>query len=97
VLPPPSSVVPPTPTLAKGFQTSQIKEDPVPSWVPAERRNLALVEIIVPRASGGAETIVVSGTTARLIQVAGDAVFDGGQLRFPKWNCQVAVENRKET
>jgi hypothetical protein len=29
--------------------------------------------------------------------MAGDAIYDGGQLRFPKWKCQVAVESRKES
>ena len=78
------------------MRTSQIKTDPIPDWVPAEHRSLALVEISVPRANGGAEKIVVTGTTARLIELAGDAVYADGQIRFPKWKCQVAVDPRKE-
>ena len=56
----------------------------------------AVVEIGVPRANGGTEKIVVTGTTARLIELAGDAVYADGQIRFPKWKCQVAVDPRKE-
>jgi hypothetical protein len=78
-------------------RVSQIKEDAIPTWVPAEQRTLALVEVSVPSTTGGSEIIVVTGSTARLIQMAGDAIYDRGQLRFPKWKCQVAVESRKES
>jgi hypothetical protein len=54
------------------------------------------MEISVPRAGGGMEKIVVTATTARLIELAGDAVYEGGQLRFAKWNCQISVDARKE-
>lgn len=94
---PPILPVPPQPpAVPKQVRVSQIKEDAIPAWVPADQRSLALVEVSVPRATGGSEIIVVTGSTARLIQMAGDAVYDGGQLRFPKWKCQVAVEKRKE-
>jgi len=103
---PPPLVIPPQPPLVphspqpppitKRVRVSQIKEDAIPAWVPADQRSLALVEVSVPRTGGGIEKIVVTGSTARLIELAGDAVYDGGQLRFPKWKCQVAVETRKE-
>ena len=87
---------PQPPPLTKRVRVSQIKEDAIPAWVPADQRSLALVEVTVPRSTGGNETIVVTGSTARLIQMAGDAVYEGRQLRFPKWKCQVAVETRKD-
>ncbi len=87
---------PQPPPVTKRVRTSQIKADPIPDWVPAEQRSLALVEINVPRASGGTEKIVVTATTARLIELAGDVVYDGGQLRFTQWKCQINVEARKE-
>jgi hypothetical protein len=82
--------------ITKTVRASQIKEDAIPAWVPTDQRILALVEVSVPNAAGGSEIIVVTGSTARLIQMAGDAIYDGGQLRFPKWKCQVAVESRNE-
>lgn len=95
--PPPLPPLPPQPPpVAKRVRFSQIKDDAIPGWVPAEQRSLALVEVTVARAEGGTERIVVSGTTARLIELAGDAVYERGQLRFPKWKCQVAVEPRRE-
>lgn len=98
--PPGPGPLPPLPPLpppvAKRVRTSQIKADPIPDWVPAEQRSLALVEINVQRANGGTEKIVVTGTTARLIELAGDAVYADGVIRFPKWKCQVAVDPRKE-
>ncbi len=87
---------PQPPPVTKRVRTSQIKADPIPEWVPADQRTLALVEISVPRASGGMEKIVVTATTARLIELAGDVVYEAGQLRFPKWKCQISVEARKE-
>lgn len=87
---------PQPPPVAKRVRTSQIKADPIPDWVPADQRTLALVEISVPRDSGGMEKIVVTATTARLIELAGDVVYEGGQLRFPKWKCQINVDPRKE-
>lgn len=93
---PPPIVVPPQPPPRKQVRASQIKEDAIPTWVPAEHRNLALVEISVPRTDGGVEKIVVTGTTARLVELAGDVVFQAGQLRFPKWQCSVPVGNRQE-
>ncbi len=93
VLPPQPPILPvPIPRVAKRVRRSQIREDAIPPWVPAEMRSLALVEVSVPRADGGVERIVVTGTTARLIQEAGDAVWVSGNLRFPKWNCEVEVE-----
>lgn len=95
--PPPPNVPPPQPPpIATRVRRSQVCEDVIPSWVPEDQRSLALVEVSVPRPSGGAERIVVTGTTARLIQSAGDAVYDSGKLRFPKWGCEVEVESRTE-
>lgn len=100
VIPPQPPILPPAPQpppITRQVRVSQIKEDAIPAWVPADQRTLALVEVSVPRTGGGTETIVVTGSTARLIELAGDAVYDGGQLRFPGWKCQVAVETRKES
>jgi hypothetical protein len=55
-----------------------------------------LVEVSVPRTTGGTERLVVTGTTARLIEMAGDAIYEAGKLRFPKWGCEVEVETRTE-
>ena len=55
-----------------------------------------MIEVSVPRSTGGTELIVVTGTTARLIELAGDAVYDAGKLRFPHWGCQVEIETRTE-
>jgi len=99
VIPTQPPTIPPgpqPPPITKRVSVSQINEDAIPAWVPVEQRSLALVEVRVPRAAGGLETIVVTGSTARLIELAGDAFYDRGQLRFPKWKCQVAVETRKE-
>lgn len=99
IIPPQPPISPPPPqppVITKTVRASQIKEDAIPAWVPTDQRILALVEVSVPNAAGGSEIIVVTGSTARLIQMAGDAIYDGGQLRFPKWKCQVAVESRNE-
>lgn len=90
-------VAPPVnPSPAVRFRRSQIREDTIPAWVPDDRRSLALVEVSVPREGGGIEKLVVTGTTARLIQQAGDVFYAAGKLRFPKWNCEVPVEHRSE-
>lgn len=88
------TVIPPPPLrlITKRVRRSQIREDGIPPWVPEKQRGLALVEVSVPRATGGAEPIVVTGTTARLIEMAGDAVYEAGKLRFPTWGCEVEVE-----
>jgi hypothetical protein len=97
VPPEPLPPLPPQPPpVIKRVRTSQIKADPVPDWVPADQRALALVEISVPRSAGGVEKIVVTATTARLIELAGDVVYDGSQLRFPQWKCQIGVGPRNE-
>ena len=98
-IPPPPSVVSevyqPAP-LPKRVRHSQLKEDAIPPWLPPEMRSLALVEVSVPRAEGGCERLVVTGTTARLIALAGDASYQAGKLRFAKWHCEVEVESRTE-
>jgi hypothetical protein len=94
VIPPQPPIIPPPPPVSKRIRCSQVKEDGIPPWVPEEQRSLALVEVSVPRASGGTEQIVVTGTTARLIELAGDAIYETGKLRFPKWQCEVEVETR---
>jgi hypothetical protein len=96
VIPPPPPIVPQPPPITKRFRRSQIKEDGIPPWVPEDQRSLALVEVNVSRATGGTEQIVVTGTTARLIEMAGDAIYGAGKLRFPKWGCEVEVETRTE-
>ena len=96
VIPPPPPIVPQPPAIAKRVRRSQIKEDGIPPWVPEDQRSLALVEVSVPRTTGGTEQIVVTGTTARLIEMAGDAIYEAGKLRFPKWECEVEVETRTE-
>ena len=96
VFPPQPPIVPQPPPITKRVRRSQIKEDSIPPWVPEEQRSLALVEVSVPRALGGTERIVVTGTTARLIEMAGDAIYEAGKLRFPKWGCEVEVETRTE-
>ena len=88
--------LPQPPPITKRVRRSQIKEDGIPPWVPEDQRSLALVEVNVPRATGGTEQIVVTGTTARLIEMAGDAIYEAGKLRFPKWGCEVEVETRTE-
>lgn len=98
VIPPQPPIVPlpQPPPIAKRVRRSQIKEDGIPPWVPESQRSLALVEVSVPRTAGGTEQIVVTGTTARLIELAGDAIYEAGKLRFPKWGCEVQVETRTE-
>lgn len=97
IIPPqPPILSPPPPPVAKRIRRSQVKEDGIPPWVPEAQRSLALVEVTVPRAAGGTERIVVTATTARLIELAGDAVYDSGKLRLPKWQCEVEVETRAE-
>ena len=96
VIPPQPPIVPQSPPITKRVRRSQIKEDGIPPWVPEDQRSLALVEVNVPRATGGTEQIVVTGTTARLIEMAGDAIYEAGKLRFPKWGCEVEVETRTE-
>ena len=96
VNPPPIPHLPQPPPPAKRVRRSQIKEDGIPPWVPENQRSLALIEVSVPRSTGGTELIVVTGTTARLIELAGDAVYDAGKLRFPHWGCQVEIETRTE-
>ncbi len=96
VIPPQPPIVPQRPPITKRVRRSQIKEDSIPPWVPEDQRSLALVEVSVPRATGGTELIVVTGTTARLIEMAGDAIYEAGKLRFPKWGCEVEVETRTE-
>ncbi len=96
VIPPQPPIVPQPPPITKRVRRSQIKEDGIPPWVPEGQRSLALVEVNVPRATGGSEQIVVTGTTARLIEMAGDAIYEAGKLRFPKWGCEVGVETRTE-
>ena len=94
--PGPAQLPPPPAPIAKRVRASQIKADPIPEWVPAEQRSLALVEISVPRTAGGREKIVVTATTARLIELAGDVVYADGQLHFPQWKCRIKVETRSE-
>lgn len=96
VIPPQPPIVPQPPPITKRVRRSQIKEDGIPPWVPEDQRSLALVEVSVPRTTGGTELIVVTGTTARLIEMAGDAIYEAGKLRFPKWGCEVEVETRTE-
>jgi hypothetical protein len=98
VIPPQPPIIPPPqpPPITRRVRRSQIKEDSIPPWVPEDQRSLALLEVSVPCASGGTELIVVTGTTARLIQIAGDAIYEAGRLRFPKWRCEVEVETRSE-
>ena len=93
---PPIIPSPQPPPITKRVRRSQIKEDGIPPWVPENQRSLALVEVSVPRAAGGTEQLVVTGTTARLIELAGDAIYEAGKLRFPKWGCEVEVETRTE-
>ena len=97
-LPPQSPIIPlpQPPPITKRVRRSQLKEDGIPPWVPENQRSLALVEVSVPRAGGGSELIVVTGTTARLIELAGDAICEAGKLRFAKWGCEVEVETRTE-
>lgn len=89
---PPILPTPQPPPVAQRIRRSQIKEDTIPAWVPEDQRSLALVEIDVPRSSAGTKRIVVTGTTARLIGMAGDVIYEAGKLRFPKWGCEVEVE-----
>ena len=96
VIHPQPPLVPQPPPITKRVRRSQIKEDGIPPWVPEDQRSLALVEVSVPRTPGGTELIVVTGTTARLIEMAGDAIYEAGKLRFPKWGCEVEVETRTE-
>ncbi|MDR3405897.1 MAG: DUF6079 family protein [Chthoniobacter sp.] len=96
IIEPPEVIPPQPPPITKRVRRSQIKEDGIPPWVPEDQRSLALVEVKVPRATGGTEQIVVTGTTARLIEMAGDAICEAGKLRFPKWGCEVEVETRIE-
>jgi hypothetical protein len=87
---------PQPPPVKARIRRSQIKGDDIPAWVPEERRSLALVEVSARRADGGAEQLVVTGTMARLIEMAGDAIYEAGKLRFPKWACEVEVETGTE-
>ncbi len=96
VIPPQPPIVPQPPPITKRVRRSQITGDAIPPWVPKDQRSLALVEVKVPRATGGTEQIVVTGTTARLIELAGDAIYEAGKLRFPQWGCAVEVETRTE-
>jgi hypothetical protein len=95
-IPPQLPIVPQPPPIKKRVRRSQIKEDGIPPWVPEDQRSLALVEVSVPRTTGGTELIVVTGTTARLIEMAADAIYEAGKLRFPKWGCEVEVETRTD-
>ena len=98
VIPRQPPIVPasPAPPVSPRVRRSQLKGDGVPAWVPEGQHRLALVAVSVPRAAGGTEQIVVTGTTARLIELAGDAIYEAGKLRFPNWGCEVEVETRAE-